>query len=45
MLELTQPIAGWAGEPKGHRPEQTVYQAALKAGANIIQPSLLDFLR
>jgi aspartyl-tRNA synthetase len=21
-------IAGWAGEPKGHRPEETVYQAA-----------------
>ena len=20
-------IAGWAGEPKGHRPEETVYQA------------------
>jgi flagellar hook-associated protein 3 FlgL len=25
--------------------QQTVYQAALKAGASIIQPSLLDFLR
>ncbi len=24
--------------------EQTVYQAALKAGANIVQPSLMDFL-
>ena len=25
--------------------QQTVYQSALKAGAQIIQPSLLDFLR
>jgi flagellar hook-associated protein 3 FlgL len=25
--------------------EQTVYQAALKAGANLVQPSLMDFLR
>ena len=25
--------------------QQTVYQAALKAGAQIIQPSLLDFLK
>ena len=25
--------------------QQAVYQAALKAGAKIIQPSLMDFLR
>jgi flagellar hook-associated protein 3 FlgL len=25
--------------------EQAVYQAALKAGAQVIQPSLMDFLR
>jgi flagellar hook-associated protein 3 FlgL len=25
--------------------EQTVYQAALKAGANLVQPSLMDFLQ
>ncbi len=25
--------------------QQAVYQVALKSGANIIQPSLLDFLR
>jgi len=25
--------------------QQTVYQAALKAGAQLIQPSLMDFLR
>jgi flagellar hook-associated protein 3 FlgL len=25
--------------------EQTVYQAALKAGANLVQPSLMDFLK
>ena len=25
--------------------QQNVYQAALKSGASIIQPSLLDFLR
>jgi flagellin-like hook-associated protein FlgL len=25
--------------------QQAVYQSALKSGANIIQPSLMDFLR
>lgn len=30
-------LAGWAGEPKGHRPEETVYQAAGQLRLHIAQ--------
>ena len=30
-------IAGWAGEPKGHRPEETIYQAAGQLRLHVAQ--------